>query len=173
MSTNVPQCALGMTVGGQPTCKNTTFMASSVLLFEPFEEVMCNHESHGTLTGRLGATEETTFAQVWPRAMCQRICIGIMPLLRQGRGVGLVHSSDSFPVGVGKRSAGRPRTPRGVVYSKFGVGHDCPACIVMRHEAHPAHTRNGAPTRTLQTLSARSREIVLRCLLQGSPCYRS
>lgn len=40
------------------------------------------------------ATENAKFAQVWPREVCQRICIGIQPLLRQSRRVRFVRSSD-------------------------------------------------------------------------------
>ena len=85
VSINVPHCALGPNVGGQPTYKNTAIFASSVSLLKQFEGVQCNHRSHGALMGRWGSETRTKFAQVWPRDMCPRVCIGMQSLLRRSR----------------------------------------------------------------------------------------
>ena len=49
---DIPQCALGLTVLGQPIRKMTTLWASSWILLRPFEGVRCRHKSHGILEGK-------------------------------------------------------------------------------------------------------------------------
>ena len=129
---NVPQCAMGLRVHGEPILKNTTLMASSLLLLEPFKGVRCTCKYHGELMGG----NKTKLAQVWPRGMCLRICIGISNVLRKRR-LGF-----AYPLGGGR---GRPRkNPLGIV-SRQGVIFDCPACLRRLHKEHPAHTRNAEP----------------------------
>ena len=82
---NVPQCALGLVVDGEPICKTTTLMVSSALLADPFRGLECTCRAHGAPEGKTGGIVDTKFAQVWPRAMCQRTCIGIQTLIRQRR----------------------------------------------------------------------------------------
>ena len=48
-SMNIPQCALGLVVCGEPILKWTTLWASSPLLLKPFEGLKCTHSSHGLL----------------------------------------------------------------------------------------------------------------------------
>ena len=58
----MPQCAMGLRVHGEPIYKNTTFMASSILLLKPFEGVKCTCRFHGKLEGG----NKTKLAQAWP-----------------------------------------------------------------------------------------------------------
>ena len=137
----VPQCALGLMIDGMPIYKNTTLFASSSLLLAPFKGLACTSAAHGTLSGRCGNVDKTKLAQVWPREMCHRICIGIQALMRQRRRAYLLHDADMFYL----TGRGRPRkNPLGIV-SADGVIYDCPACMQRLHKRHPAHTRNGEP----------------------------
>ena len=138
---NIPQCALGLLVDGQPIYKNTTLFASSTLLLNPCKGFKCTCSSHGALDGRRWNVDKSKFAQVWPGEMCQRICVGIQALRRQGRRAYLVHDSEVvFPVG-----RCRPRkNPLGIV-SRHRVIYNCPACMRRLHKSHPAHTRHGGP----------------------------
>ena len=115
---NVPECALGLIVHGQPIYKITTLWASSTSLLKPFQGIRCTHASHGVRTDMLGSVARTKLAQVWPRAMYQRICNGIQMLLRKCRRAHLVHISDVFPLALG-RPRGRPRkSPLGAADTK-------------------------------------------------------
>ena len=148
VSPNIPQCALGSRVGGDPTYKNTTVLASSILsLLKQFEAVRCIHQRHGTLMGRWRSISKTKLAQVWPREMCQRMCNDMQPLLRRNRRFIHLHGSDSYPNGfVGECLRGRPRKcPEGVISEKHCAIYDCPACVAFMRKLHPSHTRNGAP----------------------------
>lgn len=98
---------------GEPVCNNITFLSSRISLFEPFRGV-----SHGRLEG----SNATKLAQVWPRVMCQRICTGTLPFIRQLRGSGgsYLHISDRHlpadGVAFGRFPRGRPhKNPKGVI----------------------------------------------------------
>ena len=43
---NIPQCALGFIVDGQPIYKNTTLFASSIALLDPFKGFKCTRKSY-------------------------------------------------------------------------------------------------------------------------------
>ena len=133
VAVNVPQCALGFIVGGQPIYKNTTPQVSSPILLQEFQNFHRTHQRHGLLTGAGGSIARTKLAQIRFRAMCQRICNGIPALFRECRRVHLVHASDVYPVG-SPRPRGRPRkSPIGVEDNARGVVYDCPACIGRLH----------------------------------------
>ena len=142
----VPHSVLGLVVGGGFIYKNSILLASSILLLKTFEKVKRIRQHHGSLMGRLCATSKAKLAQVWPRDVCQRMCNGIQALLKQSRRVDYLHAADSCPIGLGKRSRGRPRkTFDGVVIEKHGVIYDCFGCAARRHTLHPSHIRNGEP----------------------------
>ena len=143
---NVPQCALGLVVDGHPIYKHTTLWSSSTLMLKPCLGVQCTNSAHGRLSGSVGGSVRIKLADVWPRAMCQRICNGIQMLLRERRKVHGAHASDMYPIGFGGRPRGRPRkSPLGVEDVKRGVIYDCPACIAHLHRLHPRHTRHNEP----------------------------
>ena len=99
---NVPQCVLGFIVDGQPVYKNTTLLASFVLLFKPFAGCRCTHQHHGVLTEIVGCVCTIRLTQVWPRAMRQKVCNGIQSLLRACRRGHEVHASDMCPIVPGR-----------------------------------------------------------------------
>lgn len=148
---NVHQCALGLTVDGEPTYKNTILLASGILLVEPFQGVTCRRVSHGKLEGRRGPVSITQLAQVWLRKMCQKICVGIRPLIRQRRrpGGNYLHISDHcFPTdgaAFGRRPRGRPRKELDGTASKKGFIFECPSRMARKHELHPSHIRSDEP----------------------------
>ena len=146
---NVPWCALGLVVHGQPDYKNTPSMASSTLFIEPFRGLTRICPSHGTLDGRCDETAKAKFAQAWPREMCHTMRIGIQSLIRQLRRSCLVRGSDAcYPADVMapcRRRRGRLRKHLEGIVSRHGVTYGCPACMRRLHKLHPAHARNGEP----------------------------
>lgn len=139
---NVPQCALGLVVDGQPVYKNRPMLASIALCLAPFNGLVCICTSHGTFEGRSGNSVKTQVAQVWFRELCHRICVGIRKsyLLH---GAGACYLVDC--VAAGRRQRGMQRkNPEGIV-SREGVSCDCFAHLRRLHKPHPAHTRNGKP----------------------------
>lgn len=82
---NVLQCALGLVVGGQPAYTNIVLLQNSIFFIEPFEGLKCICSSHGTLEGRIGNIAKVEVAQVWPREVCHRICIGMQSPIGQLR----------------------------------------------------------------------------------------
>ena len=149
-SCNVLQCNLGLIADGMPINKNTILWASSRLLLEPFRGLVCTCRELGTLKGKLGNIAKAKYAQVWPRNMCLRICIGIQAFIRSIRRNHLVYEesvSQLYPAALGlPRRRGRPRiNPDGIADTVRGVIYDCFACIGRLHKRHPDHTRNDEP----------------------------
>ena len=91
---NAPHCALGLIIDGQAICKDIMLFASSILLLAQCKGLKFVRNSHGTLLGHSGTVVKTTIAQVWPRGMCHRNCIGIQAKFRHRR-AHLVHDSDA------------------------------------------------------------------------------
>ena len=77
-SVNVPQCALGFVVLGEPIYKNTTLWASDTLLLEPLRGAQWRCNWHGASDG----SNNTNVAHVWPYEVCARIVCGCQALIR-------------------------------------------------------------------------------------------
>ena len=81
------------------------------------------------------------FAQVWPREMCHRICIGIEALIRHRGRARSVHDPDAvYPVGRGRFR----ENPFGIA-SEEGVIYDCPACMRRLHKYNLGPIRKFGP----------------------------
>ena len=84
-----PQCMLGLTTPdtGEPILKLTWIWTNSETLAKPFQNITCNHSSHGSMVGSIQVNGKSMYrsklAQVWPWPMCRMIVEGVKAIIRQ------------------------------------------------------------------------------------------
>ena len=118
------QCVFGLCdAAGEPTLKPTAFVASSETLVERLRQE-CNgrHLKHAQLAGTLYGMSKTSYAQQWPKKLCQAIVLSIEKLCTMKQPVHQAY------VGGSSSSSSAPPPVK------------CPGCRAHAYRRDPRHT---------------------------------
>lgn len=143
----IDQCMLGLKgPDGQRSMKPTLLLASDARLLAPLQTARCNGKhKHARLEGSYQGVSRTSFAQTWPRLLCERLVQGIINVLR---------AQPNFPVSAvpaicpGCKQHARRDDPRHTrkppcrFPADTAITWECPACKSHKPSTDQRHSRD-------------------------------